>query len=72
MSDLLLCPFCGAEPEMNVFYEDDTVNVPNPICDIEFVVVRCSSCGISKEKLTVEAAANWWNGRHTGQQRSGS
>lgn len=63
MTNLLPCPFCGSAAELNVFYEDDTVNVPLPICDVEFVVVRCPSCGISKQNRYQSDAVHWWNKR---------
>lgn len=55
MTELSPCPFCGSQPELNILYEED---------EIDGVVIRCAKCGISKEKLTVEAGANWWNARH--------
>jgi hypothetical protein len=59
------CPFCSGKSEMNVLYEDGTIDmdIAEPVSAIEFVVIRCSECGISKEKPNVADAIKWWNTR---------
>jgi hypothetical protein len=56
MNDLLPCPFCGKPP---IFDE----HPPTPGEDDSFVVIRCSSCGISKEYAFPANAKRWWNTR---------
>lgn len=57
--DLLPCPFCGGAAEMNIHRDDDK----DPLSCISFVVVRCTRCGISKERPSPNVAANFWNTR---------
>lgn len=61
-SALLPCPFCGKPPLLYVHYDESTP-VPDPIADVEFVVVRCSVCGISKQTRYRSDAIHWWNKR---------
>lgn len=56
MTELLPCPYCGNDP---IFDR----HAPTPGEDDSFVVIRCGSCGFSKEYNFESKAIKWWNGR---------
>jgi Restriction alleviation protein Lar len=58
MTDLLPCPFCGKPPILDE-------HPPTPGEDDSFAVIRCASCGISKERNFTDDAVRWWNTRTT-------
>lgn len=60
--ELKPCPFCGGKPILDLHYEDMSINEATD-ADLEMVVVRCSSCGYSKQRSEIEPIVTWWNTR---------
>jgi hypothetical protein len=54
--ELLTCPFCGSSPIVDE-------HPPTPGEDDSFFVLRCTTCGISKENSFFFNLARWWNRR---------
>lgn len=53
---LLDCPFCGNQPILDI-------HPPYPGEDDSFAVIRCPTCGISKQHDYPEVVVKWWNTR---------